>query len=158
MDNIQTRIQEMTMIVKGGVGSGNRTNHPKRGSFDATINRVMHRRKYANAYGQLLFTQTEVGKIPPIGATEKQGDKAIVHAKLFTPDSSFTWHVMEHDPETGQMFGLTHNAATGESELGYFNLNELRAARGKMGLPIERDKWEKKKTLGEVKASYNRDR
>ena len=39
---------------------------------------------------------------------------------------------------TDLFFGL---AVGFEPELGYFSLSELRQIRGKLGLPVERDKW-----------------
>ena len=58
--------------------------------------------------------------------------------KWFTPDSNFTWYVMEYNPETGECFGLVEGL---EKEFGYFNINEIKTLRGKFGLPVERDTY-----------------
>ena len=58
--------------------------------------------------------------------------------KLFTPDAQCTWLLTELEPEGDLAFGLC-DLGMGEPELGYVSLTELRALRGKLGLPIERD-------------------
>lgn len=73
--------------------------------------------------------------IPPLYATEQEADaKALV--KFFTPDSSWSFFLVEYDPAERLCFGLVIGH---ERELGYFSLAELEEARGPMGLPIERD-------------------
>lgn len=74
-------------------------------------------------------------KIPPMRATESQ-DAPMAMLKFFTPDSSWTWYVVEYDPEQRICFGLVIGH---EREFGYFSLEELEELRGPMGLPIERD-------------------
>ena len=74
-------------------------------------------------------------RIPMLYASEKTQDPIAV-LKYFTPDSSWTWYVIEFDPEQNLCFGLVIGH---ESELGYFSLEELESIRGPMGLPIERD-------------------
>ena len=67
--------------------------------------------------------------------------------KLFTPDAGATWLLTELDPETGIAFGLC-DLGVGFPELGYVLLSELRSVRGKLGLPIERDRhFQPTKTL-----------
>ena len=73
---------------------------------------------------------------PALYATDGQGDDAIVYAHYFTPDAQWDWYCLEYDPAEGLCFGLVSGFA---SELGYFVLDELREARGPMGLAIERD-------------------
>lgn len=73
--------------------------------------------------------------IPKLYATEKIDDP-IVWVKLFTPDSNWTWYVLEFDPEERRCFGFVVGF---EQELGYFSLPEIEACRGLLGLPIERD-------------------
>ena len=59
--------------------------------------------------------------------------------KLFTPDGNATWLLTELDPNGGDLaFGLC-DLGHGEPELGYVSLHELAAARGPLGLPLERD-------------------
>ena len=55
--------------------------------------------------------------------------------KLFTPDSSWTWYILEYDGRDicyGYVIGLY-------AEFGGFSLRELATVRGKLGLKIERD-------------------
>lgn len=59
-----------------------------------------------------------------------------VYGKIFTPDSNWTWMVVEYDPDERLFFGLVKGL---EKELGYFSLPELEEVRGPLGLPIERD-------------------
>jgi hypothetical protein len=70
-------------------------------------------------------------KLPPTGS-----DATVAKVKLFDPTGSWTWYIAEFDPDTGEAFGLVDGFA---KELGYFNLNELAAIKGRFGLPIERD-------------------
>ena len=93
-----------------------------------------------------LLTQEIRKKLPALYAQENKGGKAIVYLKLFTPDSSFTWYATEFDGED-TFFGLV---AGHEKELGYFSLSELQQVKGLLGLPIERDRWWKPKTLEEI--------
>ena len=83
-----------------------------------------------------LLTKELLKKLPPIGHSieTKKEPQAIV--KWFTPDSNFTWYVAEYDPATGQCFGLVDGFA---KEFGYFNINEIKALRGPLKLPVERD-------------------
>jgi hypothetical protein len=60
--------------------------------------------------------------------------------KFFTPDAQCTWLITELDQDGDTMFGLC-DLGMGEPELGYVSLAELQNVRGKLGLPIERDKW-----------------
>lgn len=60
--------------------------------------------------------------------------------KFFTPDANCTWLLSELDPEDGDTaFGLC-DLGLGSPELGYFSLSELASVRGKLGLPVERDR------------------
>ena len=60
--------------------------------------------------------------------------------KLFTPDAQATWLLSEIDPdEQDRAFGLC-DLGMGTPELGYVSLSELASIRGKMGLPVERDR------------------
>ena len=68
--------------------------------------------------------------------------------KLFTPDAGCTWLLTEIDPDdTDCAFGLC-DLSLGFPELGYVSLGELQSVRGKLGLPIERDRsFDADKTL-----------
>ena len=80
-----------------------------------------------------LMTKALEKKLPPVGS-----DSSKAFIKWFTPDSNFTWYVMEYNPETGECFGLVEGL---EKEFGYFNINEIKTLRGKFGLPVERDTY-----------------
>ncbi len=58
--------------------------------------------------------------------------------KIFTPDGNATWLLAELDPNGYLAFGLC-DLGLGEPELGCVSLHELAAARGSLGLPLERD-------------------
>jgi hypothetical protein len=102
-----------------------------------------------------LLTQQIRKKLPPLYSQDDKGGKAIVQIKFFTPDSNWTWYATEGQPilndselETDfQFFGLVDGF---ERELGYFSLSELKAAKGPMGLSIERDLYFKPKMLEEI--------
>ena len=99
-----------------------------------------------------LITKAISNKMPNLYETDGQGDKAKIQAKLFTPDSSFTWYILEMDLESGDCFGMvTSNLNYNELEYGYFNLNEIKTVRGQLGLPVERDQYFGRKTVGELK-------
>ena len=89
----------------------------------------------------------------PVTAQDGKAGQAIVYLKLFTPDSSFTWYILEGSPVNDeecndfQFFGLVDGH---EKELGYFYLSELESVKGSLGLPVERDLWWKPKTLTEI--------
>ena len=73
--------------------------------------------------------------LPALYATQNEADP-IARVKFFTPDSSWTWYVIEFDPSDRLCFGLVHGH---EREFGYFSLDELESVKGPLGLPIERD-------------------
>ena len=98
-----------------------------------------------------LLTKELRQKLPPLYSCEKCTDP-IVHAKFFTPDSSWTWFVLEFDGEDtffGYVVGL-------ECELVYFSLEELESVRGPLGLAVERDLYFKLRPLSEIKAIHER--
>ncbi len=71
-----------------------------------------------------------------------------VRTKFFTPDSSWTWNVLEYDPTERTCFGLVDGH---EKELGYFSLAELERVRGPLGLRIERDLYFEPCLLSQVR-------
>ena len=85
--------------------------------------------------------------IPPLYTSEKMDDP-ICQIKLFTPDSSWTWYIIEIDEAGKLCFGYVVGM---ESELGYFALSEIREIKGALGLPVERDTSFKPILLSEVK-------
>ena len=72
---------------------------------------------------------------PPLYATQHEDDP-VARLKWFTPDSSWTWFVVEYDPAERLCFGLVIGH---ERELGYFSLEEIQELRGPLGLQVERD-------------------
>lgn len=86
-------------------------------------------------------------KIPKLYDTENTASPT-VWVKLFTPDSSWTWYVIEFDGDD-ICFGYVVGH---EAELGYFLLSDIACARGGLGLPVERDLFFDPKPLEEVKA------
>jgi hypothetical protein len=60
--------------------------------------------------------------------------------KLFTPDAGCTWLLTEIDPDDPDIaFGLC-DLGLGYPELGSVSISELESVRGRLGLPIERDR------------------
>lgn len=61
--------------------------------------------------------------------------------KLFTPDGNTTWLLTELNPDNPDLaFGLC-DLGLGSPELGYVSLAEIASIRGRLGLPVERDRW-----------------
>jgi hypothetical protein len=68
------------------------------------------------------FIPDEVASsLPTLYACEKVDDP-IAQLKFFIPDGSWTWYLLEFDPEQRLAFGLVIGH---ERELGYFSLQEL---------------------------------
>lgn len=70
----------------------------------------------------------------------------MVWVKFFYPDFSWTWYGIEFDGKDifyGYIKGF-------ENELGSFSLSELKANRGKLGCPIERDMFFTPRPLSQV--------
>jgi len=82
-----------------------------------------------------LLTPQQLSELPDLYSTENVKDP-ICHFKLFTPDSNWSWYIMEVDKESLLCFGYVIGH---ESELGYFTLQELEEVQGSLGLPIELD-------------------
>ena len=101
-----------------------------------------------------LLPRSLAETVPPLRATENDPD-ATVHAKFFTPDSSWTWYVLEFNPADRLCFGLVDGL---EKEFGYFSLDELEQVRGPMGLRIERDLYFEPTPLSEIQQDLRRDR
>jgi hypothetical protein len=99
-----------------------------------------------------LLTKAIRRKLPPLYANEEQGTEALAFVKFFTPDSNWTWYASEFDGDD-LFFGL---AVGFEPELGYFQLSELQAIRGTLGLPVERDRFFEPTPLRELLAQHER--
>lgn len=93
-----------------------------------------------------LLTKEVLKKLPELYSQEDKGLEAVAVVKFFTPDSSWTWYATEFDGED-LFFGLVDGF---EKELGYFRLSELKQVKGKLGLPIERDRYFEPKPLKEL--------
>lgn len=65
----------------------------------------------------------------------------VLVAKLFTPDANATWLLTELNPDNLDLaFGLS-DLGLGSPELGYMSIAEIASIRGRLGLPVERDRW-----------------
>jgi hypothetical protein len=100
-----------------------------------------------------LITKAIRAKLPKLYATEHDSDP-VVHLKLFTPWTSWTWFITELDDDEDIAFGYAHNgAAPNSAELGYTSLEELRDVTGPGGLRIERDLHWVPRPLSEAKTT-----
>jgi hypothetical protein len=98
-----------------------------------------------------LLTKELKRRLPPLYATENDSDPMVI-CKFFYPDFSWTWYAIEYDGQD-LFFGWVDGDFP---ELGYFSLSELKSNRGKLGLPIERDRWFRPCRLSELKARSGR--
>lgn len=83
-----------------------------------------------------LLTKALKRKLPPLRATAGEQDPMVI-CKFFFPDFNWTWYAIEFDGKD-TFFGFVDGTFP---ELGYFSLAELKRNRGKVGLPIERDRY-----------------
>ena len=83
-----------------------------------------------------LIPQTLRSNIPDLCETEGSTNP-LCHVKLFTPDSNWTWFIIEFSKADAKTcYGYVQGM---DSELGYFTLEELESIHGPLGLAIERD-------------------
>ena len=76
------------------------------------------------------------GTLPDLYASTDTVDP-LCKVKLFTPDASWTWYIIElSKDDNSTCYGYVQGM---ESELGYFSLAEIENVRGTLGLPVERD-------------------
>lgn len=86
-----------------------------------------------------LITKEQMQRLLRNGA-DPDADPAPV-VKLFMPDGGATWLLTSIDPDDPDIaFGLC-DLGVGFPELGCVSLTELRDLRGRLRLPVERDKW-----------------
>ena len=100
-----------------------------------------------------LLTQEIKKRLPKLYSQENNPDPVCV-LKFFTPDAQWTWYATEgEEQEDGNwlFFGKVVSPIVPEGELGYFSLNELKAVRGPMNLPVERDLYFEEKPLSQCK-------
>jgi hypothetical protein len=101
-----------------------------------------------------LITQAQLAQLLANGRCQRGGHRQRsrrarlqTRRQAFTPDAHCTWLLTELNPDHELAFGLC-DLGLGCPELGYVSLTELRAVRGKLGLPVERDEhFEADKTL-----------
>jgi len=103
-----------------------------------------------------LITKAIEKNLPKLYSTDGMKGKQKVIVKFFTPDSSFTWFILEGEKNENDdmtFFGLVTGGCA--DELGYVTLSELHSAKGPLGLPIERDKWwDDKQTLEQAAPKF----
>ncbi len=99
-----------------------------------------------------LLTKEIKKTLPKLYSQEKVKDPTC-KLKFFTPDSSFTWYIIEGEQQDGDwlFFGKVISHMCPEGELGYVSLEELESVRGPLGLPVERDMWFNPTPLSECK-------
>ena len=94
-----------------------------------------------------LLTKLDISRIPKLYETEEiEMEDKIIHAKLFTPWTNWTWYVIEFDGEN-QCFGFVKGH---DAEFGYFSLRELASIEGPFGLRVERDIYFKPTQVGDM--------
>lgn len=96
-----------------------------------------------------LITQSQLAQLIRNGERSQREPDFDPHpiVKLFTPDAQCTWLLSEVDPQNpDRAFGLC-DLGVGSPELGWVSLAELAAVRGKLRLPLERDRAFKAKGL-----------
>lgn len=95
-----------------------------------------------------LIPSTLLSDIPDLFSTKGETNP-ICYVKLFTPDSHWTWYIIElSKTDTKTCYGYVQGL---ESELGYFSLEELEYIHGPLGLAIERDIWFEPTAFGTLK-------
>lgn len=60
--------------------------------------------------------------------------------KLFTPDAGATWLIAAISPDGQTAWGVC-DLGLGFVDIGDVDMAELGAVRGRLGLPVERDRW-----------------
>ena len=92
-----------------------------------------------------------LSKLPHIYESVATTDP-ICYVKFFTPDSNFTWYILEIDDDNNLCFGYV---VSHFSEYGYFTLLELESLRGPMSLKVERDIYFQKMKMHEILNLHN---
>lgn len=100
-----------------------------------------------------LLTEEIKKKLPKLYSQEQAEDPLVVF-KLFTPDSSFSWFILEGseiDEGDWMFFAKVTSHLCPEGELGYVLLSQLEQVKGALGLSAERDLYWKPKPLSQCK-------
>ena len=93
-----------------------------------------------------LMPEELAATVPPLYAIEAE---PIGRAKLFSCFNGWAWLVTEHDPESGEAFGLVKGF---EEEWGYFSIREMEEVNRSKGFNvIERDFYFDPKPVSEVR-------
>lgn len=102
---------------------------------------LQHFAKWNRGGRHKWITKAIAAALPDIGDTrELKAEQTKVHLKLFNPTGAGSWFITEADLETGEAYGYADlQLGPGCAEMGYLDLNELRAYKGRFGLGIERD-------------------
>lgn len=90
----------------------------------------------AEQYRQLLTNGRAQAKVR---GTDAELDLTPV-VKLFTPDAGCCWLLTELEPDDPDIAWGLCDLGVGFPEFGTVSLTELASVRGKLGLPIERDR------------------
>ena len=95
-----------------------------------------------------LIPKEILESIPNLYASTDTTDP-ICLVKLFTPDSNWTWYIIEYSKEDeNTCYGYVQGL---EDELGYFTLEEIAHVRGILNLPVERDLFFKPTCLSRIR-------
>ncbi len=100
-----------------------------------------------------LLTDDIKQKLPKLYSQDEVADPVVI-CKFFTPDSSWTWLIIEgSQTEDGDwtFFCKASSHLCPEGELGYVMLSELEQVRGALGLSVERDLYWTAKPLSQCK-------
>ncbi len=85
-----------------------------------------------------LIPKETLDTLPDLYDTTTEGGDPLCRVKLFTPDSNWTWYIIElSKDDASTCYGYVQGL---EDELGYFSLEEIKSIRGSLGLPVERDR------------------
>ena len=91
--------------------------------------------------------------LPPLYAREHDKDPQVL-LKWFTPDSNWSWYVLEYDPQERLAFALVDGHFL---EMGYVSVDELTSVRGPLGLRVERDLHFEPTRISEIRKQLEQD-
>lgn len=100
-----------------------------------------------------LMTKQIEETLPKLYSQEEVSDP-ICSLKFFTPDSSFSWYIIEGEKQKDgdwYFFSKVVSSMCPEGELGYVLLGQLEEIRGSLNLSIERDQYFKPTKLSQCK-------
>ena len=100
-----------------------------------------------------LLTEEIIQTLSKLYSQDENPDP-MVPVKFFTPDSSWTWFILEgSEQEDGDwmFFAKVTSHLCPQGELGYVMLSELEQVRGSLGLSVERDLYWEVKPLSKCK-------